>query len=217
MVSNGTDKGTGTFPPKLRFHDHSYNGAPATDLVTLPADIPAPASLSPEYHVMRRSVLFSSTAALLLVSSSAFAQAKPNFAGKWTILPDSGAQQQGMPRGGAAMGGLGEEATITQDDKTFTVSRQGPNGLLSTTFSLDGSEGHQSIDVGNGNMIDLALVARWDGNKLATSTGFAIQGQAFEIGLVYSLDDKGNLVTVHTTPALGNNPGGVETTKYKKQ
>jgi hypothetical protein len=165
---------------------------------------------------MRHSALLSSTAVLLLVSSSAFAQTKPNFTGKWTILPDSTVAQQGMPRGGAAMGGLGEEATLTQDDKTLTVSRQGPNGLLTTAFNLDGSETYQSIDIGNGNMIDLALKAKWDGNKLATSTGFSIQGQAFEILLVYSLDDKGNLVTVHTTPTLGNNPGGTETTKYKK-
>jgi hypothetical protein len=163
---------------------------------------------------MRRSLLLSPVAAVVLMSSSAFAQAKPNFTGKWTLLPDS--TQQGMMRGGAAMGGLGEGAMITQDEKTITVSRQGPNGLLTTAFNLDGSESHQTIDIGNGNMLDLALKASWDGAKLSTWTGFDIQGQQMQIQLVFALDDKGNLVTTHTTPTLGNNPGGTEVAKYKK-
>jgi hypothetical protein len=165
---------------------------------------------------MRRSTLFSSSALLLLLSSGAFAQAKPNFSGKWVILPDSTVSQQGMPRGGAAMGGLGEEASLLQDDKALSVTRQGPNGLLTTVFNLDGSETHQSIDVGNGNMVDLTLKARWDGAKFATSTWVNMQGQGFEIVLTFSIDDKGNLVTEHTTPAMGNSPGGTVFTKYKK-
>ena len=165
---------------------------------------------------MRRSVLFSSAAAVVLLSSSAFAQAKPNFTGKWTILPDSGVQQQGMPRGGASMGGLGEEATLTQDDKVLSVTRQGPNGLLTTAFNLDGTESHQSIDVGNGNLIDLTLKGKWEGGKFTTSTWVNMQGQGFEITLAFELDAKGDLVATHTVPPMGNNSGGTEVTKYKK-
>ena len=167
---------------------------------------------------MRRATLFSA-ATLLLIGSTAFAQAKPNFNGKWVILPDSAAsaQQQGMPRGGAAMGGLSEEATIVQDDKTLSIARELTVGPMKSVFSLDGSETQQSLDIGNGNMVDLTLKAKWDGAKLLTSTWVNIQGQSFEIVLNLSLDDKGNLVSEHITPAMGNNSGGTEITKYKKQ
>src|SRR4051812_25885717 len=194
-VSNGSGV-PGTFARKLLSHDHSYKALPSTDLATHRP--PRAINPHPELSVMRRSMLFSSVAAVLLMSSSAFAQAKPNFTGKWTLLPDP--TQPGAMRGGAAMGGLGDEATITQDDKTISVSRQGPNGLLTTAFNLDGSESHQTIDVGNGNLLDLALKASWDGAKLSTWTAFDIQGQQMQIQLMFALDDKGNLVTTHTTP-----------------
>lgn len=166
---------------------------------------------------MRRTSLLSA-AALLLIGTSAFAQTKPSFTGKWTILPDSGAvQQQGMPRGGAAMGGLSEEATITQDDKTISIARELTVGPMKSVFNLDGSETHQSLDIGNGNVVDLTLKTKWEGTKLLTSTWVNIQGQSFEIVLNLWLDDKGNLVSEHITPAMGNNPGGTEISKYKKQ
>jgi hypothetical protein len=167
---------------------------------------------------MRRTSLLS-VAALLLIGGNALAQAKPNFAGKWTILPDSAAsaQQQGMPRGGAAMGGLSEQATITQDDKTISIARELTIGPMTSVFNLDGSETHQSVDIGNGNMVDLTLKSKWDGAKLLTSTWVNLQGQTLEIVLNLWLDDKGNLVSEHITPAIDNNPGGTEIAKYKKQ
>ena len=168
---------------------------------------------------MRRTSLLPVAAALLLIGGNAFAQAKPNFAGKWAILPDSAAsaQQQGQPRGGAAMGGLSEEATITQDDKTLSIARELTVGPMTSVFNLDGSETHQSLDIGNGNIVDLTLKSKWEGAKLLTSTWVNLQGQTFEIVLNLWLDDKGNLVSEHITPAMGNNNGGTEITKYKKQ
>jgi hypothetical protein len=166
---------------------------------------------------MRRTHFFLSTAAALLITSTALAQAKPSFAGKWTILPDSGSvQQQGMARGGGTMGGLGEEAVITQDDKVLTITRNTANaGELKTSFNLDGTETYTSVAVQSGS-IPLTLKSRWDGNKLVTSI-WANVGQQIEIILVYSLDDKGNLVTEHTIPPMGNQQGGTIVTKYKKQ
>jgi hypothetical protein len=165
---------------------------------------------------MRRAALLTA-AALLLAGGSAFAQAKPNFSGKWTILPDSAAgQQQGAPRGGAAMGGLSEEATIAQDEKTLTIARDLSVGPTKSVFPLDGSASHQALDIGNGNMVDLTLTAKWEGAKLHTSTWVNLQGRSFEIVLNLSLDDTGTLVSEHIKPAMGNNPGGTEITRYKK-
>jgi hypothetical protein len=164
---------------------------------------------------MRRTSL--SVAGLLLIAGSAFAQSKPNFAGKWVILPDSAVQQQGIARGGAAMGGLSEEAIIEQDDKSLSISRNLAFGPTKTLFSLDGSETRQSLDIGNGNMVDLTMTAKWDGPKLHCSTLVNLQSRSFEIVLNLSLDDKGNLVAEHITPAMSsNNPGGTEISKYKK-
>lgn len=165
---------------------------------------------------MRRAHFLMSAAALLVASSTAFAQAKPNFSGKWTILPDSApVQLQGVSRGGGEMGGLGELAVIVQDDKTLTVTRNGPLGELKSVFNLDGTETYGSVTV-QGTAIPLTFKSRWDDKHLVTST-WANVGQMIEIILVYSIDDKGNLVTEHTFPAMGaDQGGGTITTKYKK-
>ena len=167
---------------------------------------------------MRRTLL-ALPAAAVLFAGSAFAQAKPNFAGKWTILPDSAAvQMQGMSPGAPEMGGLGGEATIVQDEKTLTVTRMTPNmGEFKSIFNLDGSETYSTVNV-QGQQIPLTLKTRWENAKLITSTWANIgNGQQLEIILNFSLDAKGNLVTEHILPAMGNGMnGGTVTTKYKK-
>ena len=165
---------------------------------------------------MKRTLL-ASAVALAFVASNAFAQAKPNFSGKWTLLPDSAAVQlQGISPGGAEMGGLSGEATIVQDDKTVKVTRQTPNmGEMVSIFNLDGTETYSNVNVG-GQQIPLTMKTRWDGSKLITST-WANVGQQIEIILNFSLDAKGNLVTEHILPAMGAAmSGGTLISKYKK-
>lgn len=164
---------------------------------------------------MRRTLLAIPAAAVLL-ASSALAQAKPNFSGKWTILPDTAAIPAGISPGGAEMGGLASEATITQDEKTLTIKRATPNmGEFTSIFNLDGSETYSSVNVG-GQQIPLTMKTRWDGKKLITST-WANVGQQIEIILNFWLDDKGNLVTEHIMPAMGGQmAGGTLMSKYKK-
>ena len=165
---------------------------------------------------MRRTSLLMSAAAVLF-ASNALAQAKPNFSGKWTIIADTAqVQLQGISPGGGEMGGLSSEATITQDDKTITISRMTPTmGEFKSVFNLDGSETYGSVNV-QGQAIPLTYKTRWEGNKLITST-WANVGQMIEIILNFSLDDKGNLVTEHIMPAMGNGMnGGTLITKYKK-
>ena len=165
---------------------------------------------------MRRTSLLMSAAALIFAGSSALAQAKPNFSGKWTIIPDTAkVQQQGSP-GGGDMGGLSEMATLEQTDKTLTVTRNTPNlGELKSVFNLDGTETYATVNV-QGQQIPLTLKTRWDGSKLITST-WANVGQMIEIVLTFTLDDKGHLVTEHTFPDMGNGAGGgTFVTKYKK-
>lgn len=168
---------------------------------------------------MRRSHFILAAVAAIIGSSTATAQAdaaKPNFSGKWTILPDSGAVQQGAARGGAEMGGLGETATIEQTDKTLTITRQTATmGELKTVYNLDGTETDGSVNVQN-QAVPLTMKARWDGKALVTSI-WANVGQQIEIILVLSHDDKGNLVVEHTYPQMSaNSPGGTTKSVYKK-
>jgi len=167
---------------------------------------------------MRRiSLPLLSAAAIVFASGTALAQAKPNFSGKWTLLPDTAAVQlQGISPGGAEMGGLASEAVISQDDKTITIKRMTPNmGEMVSVFNLDGSETYANVNV-QGQAIPLTMKTRWEGNKLITST-WANVGQTIEIILNLSLDDKGNLVTEHIMPAMGNGMnGGTLISKYKK-
>ena len=165
---------------------------------------------------MKRTLL-ASAAAIAIVSSSALAQAHPSFAGKWTILPDTAVVLQGMSPGGGEAGGLGGEATITQDDKTLTVKRMTPTmGELTSVFNLDGTETYATVNV-QGQSIPLTMKTRWEGKKLITSTWVNV-GQPLEIILNFSLDDKGNLVTEHVVPSFGNGmSGGTIVSKYKKQ
>ena len=167
---------------------------------------------------MRRSLLLSA-AALVMFAGTALAQAKTNFSGKWTILPDSASVQlQGISPGGGEMGGLSNEATITQDDKTFTITRATPNmGEFKSVMNLDGTETYSTVNV-NGQQIPLTMKTRWEGAKLITSTWASVGGaQSIEIILNFSLDDKGNLVTEHVLPAMGAGmSGGTLITKYKK-
>jgi hypothetical protein len=160
---------------------------------------------------------FASASAVLFIGSTALAQAKPNFSGKWTILNDTASVQlQGVSPGGGEMGGLGSEATIVQDDKTLKVTRMTPNmGELTSIFNLDGTETYSSVNVG-GQSIPLTMKTRWEDKKLITST-WANVGQQIELILNFSFDDKGNLVTEHVIPAMGNGmTGGTLITKYKK-
>ncbi|HET9425458.1 MAG TPA: hypothetical protein VFO55_08810 [Gemmatimonadaceae bacterium] len=166
---------------------------------------------------MRRTSFLVSAAALIFTAGTALAQARPNFSGKWTLVPDSAqVQLQGVSPGGGEMGGLSDVATIEQNDKTLTVTRATPNmGEFKSVFNLDGTETYSSVNV-NGQAIPLTMKTRWEGNKLITST-WANVGQVIEIILNFSLDDKGNLVTEHVVPAMGNGmTGGTLITKYKK-
>ena len=62
---------------------------------------------------MKRLLALTVTAALLTSSLAVLAQTRPNFAGKWTLVPDPNAPAAGGR--GRGMGGLGQTFTATQD------------------------------------------------------------------------------------------------------
>jgi hypothetical protein len=153
------------------------------------------------------------------------AQAKPSFAGKWTLVPDANAAAApaggGGGRGGGRGGGFGGggfcgmECTITQDANTLVVSRTTQAGETKTTYTLDGKPAKNTVNAG-GNAMESTSTATWDGAKLSISTSRDFNGQTTTTKMVLSMDATGQMVVETTAP--GRNGGEPTTTKqmFKK-
>jgi len=100
-----------------------------------------------------------------------------NFAGKWTPDAEKTAAARAGAGGGAAAGGGGRagggrgggmagggDMTITQDAKTLTITRTGPNGETSTVYNLDGTE--SKVTMGQN---EATVKVKWDGAKMIVS------------------------------------------------
>ena len=159
---------------------------------------------------MRRTTFFMSAAALLLAAPSAFAQAK-NFAGKWTAIVDTTA----APTGGRGGRGLGMSPTITQDDKTLTITRTTQAGEIKSVYNLDGSESKNTVTMG-GNSVEQVSKTKWDGDKLVITTTSNMGGNTIETTTVLSKDASDNLVVQYTAPGRGGGAATTTTTTYKK-
>lgn len=146
--------------------------------------------------------------AMIFATALAIAQAQPNFAGKWTLVPDPNAQ--------GGMGGLGTDATITQDATTLTITRTTQMGTVTSNYKLDGSESKNTLNF-QGNSIDQLSTAKWDDGKLRVNTKMDFGGNPVEFNMVLSLDPSGNLIADVTRPDFQGG-GGPVTTKltYKK-
>jgi hypothetical protein len=153
--------------------------------------------------------------AVTLATALTLAQAPPNFAGKWALVPDPNAAAGGGGRGGMG-GGLGTEATITQDASTLTIARTTQMGSFTSTYKLDGSESRNTLNF-QGNSVDQLSTAKWDGGKLNVQTKMDFGGNVVETSMVLSLDATGNLIVDTTRPDFQGG-GGPITTKatYKK-
>jgi hypothetical protein len=166
------------------------------------------------------STLFTGLATLLLVAGLS-AQAKPDFSGKWTLVPDpnaaaaapAGGGGGGGGRGGGRGGGggqfCGQECTVAQDATTLTVTRTTQAGEVKAVYKLDGSES-KNMQAGRGGQTEVVSKAMWDGNKVSIST---------------TRDLGGNVVTTKTTLSVTGgeltleNEGGqgpATSQKYKK-
>ena len=165
--------------------------------------------------MMQRRSRLVSAALTLLFTAGLFAQAKPNFAGKWTQVVDPNATAAAGGRGGRGGGfGLGMAFSATQDDKTLTVTTTGPNGDMKAAYNLDGSDSKNPITF-NGTTIDRVSKVKWDGAKLVITTTTNFNGTANESTQSWSLDATGNLIVEATMNFGGNGPTTTKST-YKK-
>jgi hypothetical protein len=157
------------------------------------------------------------SAAVVLVSAGLSAQA-PNFAGKWTLVPDpnaaaGGGGGKGGGRGGGGGGFCGMECTITQDAKALTVTRTTQAGETKAVYNLDGSASKNTVTFGQ-NTMESTSTAKAEGGKLVITT--KQQGQNGEVTSTTTLSlDAGNLKVERTAPGRDGAPATTAQT-YKK-
>lgn len=152
---------------------------------------------------MRRSTALMSLAAVAVMASSAFAQAKPNFAGTWFIVVDSAAQAQAAAGGGGGGGrggrggggGMGQMFSAAQDDKMMTITRTQGQNEIKMVYNLDGSESKNTMPGRGGNPgMEQVSKAAWEGNTLVITRSQPMQdGAMTTIRQIWSLDAAGNL------------------------
>jgi hypothetical protein len=160
---------------------------------------------------MRRVVSVFVVLTLVAGAAALAAQSKPNFAGKWTLVPDPNAP---APTGRGRGGGLGQAFSAEQNDKTLTVVTTNQQaGEVKAVYNLDGSESKNPISFG-GQSVDRVSKVKWDGAKLVITTTSNFNGNAVESTQTWSLDATGNLI-VESTSNFGGTPTTTKST-YKK-
>ena len=103
------------------------------------------------------------TAVLVVALAVAGYAQKPDFSGTWTPEPAADAAAAGGGGGGRGMMG---PMTVKQTADALSIERQGPNGAITTTYKLDGSE--TEVPAGRGGTAKAS--AKWDGAKLVITT-----------------------------------------------
>jgi hypothetical protein len=157
---------------------------------------------------MKRAHAAVTFALAVLLPAIALAQT-PNFAGKWTVVPDPAAQAGGF-------GGLGQSAVIKQDAATLTVTRTTQMGEFTSVYKLDGTESKNTLTV-QGNAIEQLSKTKWEAGTLHVDTTMSFDGNPVNVTMAMSLDPSGNLVVVSTRPDFQGGGGPVTTkTIYKK-
>ena len=172
---------------------------------------------------MRGTGFVTAAAFVLATSVGMYAQAKPDFSGKWVMdapaaapaaPPADGGGGRGGGRGGGGGAGFGQTFTAKQDAKMLTIDRVQGDATVTATYMLDGSESKNTV-AGRGGQQEQVSKATWDGNKLVIVTTINAGGNNVEQRRVMSIEG-GNLVIEQTAPGRGG--GEPTTTKivYKK-
>ena len=121
---------------------------------------------------MKRARVGIIAAAIFAVASVAFAQAKPDFSGTWTLDPEASGAPAGGGGGGGGRGGgaLGNgPATVKQTASALTIERTMGENKTTATYKLDGTESVNKM-MGRGGEVETKSTAKWDGSKLVIST-----------------------------------------------
>jgi len=154
---------------------------------------------------MHKRVLALTLSAALALPALAWAQAKGDFSGTWTLDeaksdPAPAGRGGGGGGGGRGGGGTPSKLVIKQTASELTVESTLPSGMQTAAYKLDGSESVNKTAIGESRS-----KASWDGANLVISSAQSIstpQGN-FDIQVkdVYSV--AGGVLTLTTTRTTG--------------
>ena len=164
---------------------------------------------------MKRARVGIMAAAVFAVAALAFAQAKPDFSGTWTLDPEAsgmaapGGAPGGAPAGTGGGGGRGGgggtlgagPATVKQTGDTLTIERTMGENKVVTTYKLDGTESKNTMMGRGGTPMESVSVAKFDGGKLTITTKRDMGGQMVETTETWSV--AGSVLTIESTGGRG--------------
>jgi hypothetical protein len=177
---------------------------------------------------MRRMTAMAIAAAFALFTASAFAQAKPDFSGKWTReAPAGGGAAAGGGGGGGARGGggggrggggggavtCGAACDIVATAASIKVSRAQGDATITWTCTLDGKDcSNEQPGRQGGAPTQVVSNAKWDGNKIVVTTKRDMGGTAVTLTSTLSIEG-GKLTIVSGSSMEGAQP---QTATYTK-
>jgi hypothetical protein len=134
----------------------------------------------------------------LLVAGLTYAQAKPDFSGKWAPKVDANAAPP-AGGGGGGRGGMmgGGPMTVKQTATELTTERTMGETVMASTYKLDGSESVNKSQRGESKS-----TAKWDGAKLVIKTVAEGPNGPNETTQTWSLT--GGELSITTTSARGD-------------
>ena len=133
----------------------------------------------------------------VVVAGMSFAQAKPDFSGKWAPKVDANAAP---PAGGGARGGMGGgPMTIKQTATELTQEVVRGENTMTTIYKLDGTETVNKTQRGESKSI-----AKFDGAKLVIKTVSEGPNGAMETTATWSLSADGKELTIVRTTQRGD-------------
>jgi hypothetical protein len=161
-------------------------------------------------------------AAFALFTANTFAQAKPDFAGKWTReAPAGGAAAAGGGGGGGGRAGggggggrqggggggggfaCGAACEISVSGNTMKISRVQGDQTIVTNLDLNGTATNKVTT--QGGEVEIKTVGKWEGNKLVFSTTRDMGGTAVTSTQTVSIEG-GKLTIVTNSGREGATP-----------
>jgi pectate lyase len=136
------------------------------------------------------------------VAGLTFAQARPDFSGKWA--PNEAAAPAG---GGGRGGGMAGPVTIKQSASELTQERTVGDNTMTTVYKLDGTESVNKTQRGESRS-----TAKFDGGKLVIKTTMEGPNGTTETTATWSLSADGRGLTIVSASARGE-----RTMVYTKQ
>jgi hypothetical protein len=168
------------------------------------------------------------TSLVLVLGIQSAAAQRPNFSGRWALVPDSTAPARGTPPSGNPGSGWGTAFTITQDSAGLLLeqpffSRYDMQPALRFLYALDGTETKNTVMAGHGFEEQRSRVT-WNNSSLVITTTYRVGNPAgsgdslrVEVTRTISLESPTRLLVETRRAGVLGGPSTTTRTAYTKQ